>query len=216
MQVRHLVSPQAILKQDRAGVSLYQWRAKRKRRQEKRERNRESSQPEQLQQPKTPSDAPRDRSCAPRRSAKTPWSLFSLPIPPFPLTFQQESNHNIYYPKGLQVVAVQPLLKLFGHSGSIWIKTTALSLGHTHNPECSPLRPVEEQLKHNHHGSCLLQVHGCCLTHTRKSGRWGHPIWLPVIQNNWHMILKQLYVLVHKRRWKEVRPSILTRLLVAV
>lgn len=95
MRVRHLVSPKAILQKDSAGVSLYRWGAVKNREKDRRQKtrqrggNRESSQPAQLHQPKTPSDASRDRSCAPR-PAQPPRSLLALtlppPIPPPPLT----------------------------------------------------------------------------------------------------------------------------------
>lgn len=111
-----LVFVEAILKQDRAGVSLYHKRKNRDKERQERERRRERS------QPKTPSNAPQDRSCAPWRSAA------ALPSthPSISSDFQREHKHNIYDPRTSKLLRSNCCSNWFGHSGSVWIQTTHL------------------------------------------------------------------------------------------
>lgn len=117
LQVRHLVFPEAILKQDSAGVSLYDKRGNRKKKTREKVRNREIPQLEQLRQPKLKATHSKTADVhldvQPRHPPTQPpfhpkrWP-FLLPSS-VSFNFQLEPNPNIYFqssPSGCRPVEI--------------------------------------------------------------------------------------------------------------
>lgn len=125
LRVRHLVFPEAILKQDSAGVSLYEKRGNRKKKTREIVRNREIPQLEQLRQPKLKATHSKTADVHLDFQPRHPPTQSADPFSSHPLCPATFSWSQIltYISKVLQVVA--GLLKSFGHGGSIWIKTFA-------------------------------------------------------------------------------------------
>lgn len=106
IQVRHLVSPKPFL--NRASLELPSFsKEQTERKDEKVEEIERGPSLHYSTSQKTLSDAPRDHSCAPWRSAKHPdpsWCWPFLHPPSFSSDIHWESNHNIYYPKASRLL----------------------------------------------------------------------------------------------------------------